>query len=105
MCRRSSDLESSKKEANYLKEKISKLDTLIGNKEYVAADHLTIADLSLYSMREQILRFAEAEKLDLNQFHNFKKWFDRITTEYPHLVEIASRMDVIDELLDGFKRI
>ena len=87
-----------------LKEKISQLNTLIGNNEYVATDHLTIADLSFYSMREQIFSFAEAEKLDLNQFHNYKKWFDRITTEHPHLVEIASRMDGIDELLDKLKK-
>ena len=76
-----------------LKDKISKLNTLIGNNEYVATDYLTIADLLFYSMIEQILGFVEAEKLDLNQFNNYKKWFGRITTEHPHLVEIASRMN------------
>lgn len=49
-------------------------------------------------MREQINSFA-AEKFHSNKFANLKKWFDRITTEYPQQVEIASRMDGLDELI------
>ena len=86
-----------------LKDKLSLLNTLIDDKKYVAADHLTIADLLFYSLKEHILDFVKTEKLDLNQFNNLKMWFDRIATEYPDFVEIASRMDGLDELVDKLK--
>ena len=82
-----------------LKEKLFSLNTLIGNKKYVAADHLTIADLSLYSMMGQLHGVAATEKWDLNQFPNLNKWFERIPAEHPHLVEIATNMNGIEELM------
>ena len=80
------------------KEKISLLNTLIGNKKYVAADHLTIADLSLYPIAANLQGFMASEGLDLNQFPNLKKWLETISAEHPQLFEIASKMDGLEEL-------
>ena len=84
---------------NQLKEKLSLLNTLIGNKKYVAANHLTIADMSLYSMMVEA-----TEKWDLNEFPNLNKWFERIPAEYPHLVEIATNMNGIEEFLAKIRK-
>ena len=80
------------------KEKISLLNTLIGNKKYIAADHLTIADLSLYSIAANLQGFMALEGLDLNEFPNLKKWLETMSAEHPQLFEIASKMDGLEEL-------
>ena len=80
------------------KEKISLLNTLIGNKKYVAADHLTIGDLLLYSVAANLQGFMASEGLDLNQFPNLKKWLQTISAEHPQLSEIASKIEGLEEL-------
>ena len=92
-------VEPQKEVVDQLKEKLSLLNTLIGNKKYVAADHLTIADLSLYSMMGQVHGIAATEKWDFNEFPNLNKWLERIPAEHPHLVEIATNMDQMEELI------
>ena len=94
-------VEPSKEVIDQWKEKISLLNTLIGNKKYVAADHLTIADLSLYSITSlaaNLQSFMVLEAVDLNQFPNLKKWLQTIQAEYPHLFKIASTTDGLEEL-------
>ena len=86
-------VEPLKEVKDQVKDKISLLNTLIGNKKYAAADHLTIADLSLYSMMGQVYGIAEEEKWNLNQFPNLNKWNERVQAEHSHLVEIASKTD------------
>ena len=77
---------------------------MIGNKKYVAADHLTIADLSLYSMIGQVYGIAEEEKWNLNEFPNLNKWLERIPAEHPHLVEIATNMNGVEELMAKLRK-
>ena len=91
-------VEPQKEAVDQLKEKLFSLNTLIGNKKYVAADHLTIADLSLYSIAANLQGFMASEGLDLNQFPNLKKWLETISAEHPQLFEIASKMDGLEEL-------
>ena len=97
-------VEPPKEALDQVKEKINLLNTLIGNKKYVAADHLTIADLYLYLMMGQIHNIAAEAKWDLNQFANLKKWHQTFSTEHPQLVEIGSRMDGIEELVPKLKK-
>ena len=97
-------VEPQKEAVDQLKEKISSLNTLIGNKKYVAADHLTIADLSLYSMIGQVYGIAEEEKWNLNEFPNLNKWLERIPAEHPHLVEIATNINGIEELMAKLRK-
>ena len=97
-------VEPQKEVVDQLKEKLSLLNTLIGNKKYVAADHLTIADLYLYSMMGIVHDAAATGKWDLNQFPNLNKWLERIPAEHPHLVEIATNMNGIEELMAKLRK-
>ena len=93
------DVDPPKEAIEQWKEKISLLNTLIGNKKYVAADHLTIADLPLLSsVAANLQSFMVLEDVDLNQFPNLKKWLQTISAEHPQLSEIASKMDGLEEL-------
>ena len=98
------NVEPPKESLDQLKEKISSLNTLIGNKKYVAADHLTIADLSLFSTMGQIKGISAAEKWDLNEFPNLKRWLETLQDQHSELAEIASRMDGLEEWITKLKK-
>jgi glutathione S-transferase len=70
-----------------LKNNLKLLDTLIGSNRYVAATHLTIADLSILSSTTGL----SVTDYDLSDYPNVKEWFERLQTELPYFDEINGK--------------
>ena len=77
-----------------MQEKLKLLDTLIGDKKYVAGDYLTIADLSLFSSTT----YFDWVQMDLNETPNVSNWIKRIKDEHSYVNEVSTQFDGMDEL-------
>ena len=77
-----------------MQEKLKLLNTFIGDKKYVAGDHLTIADFSLFSSAS----YFDWVQMDLNEAPNVSNWIKRIKDEHSYANEVSTQFDGMDEL-------
>ena len=54
--------------------KFAYVDQKLAKTQYLMGDHFTVADAYLYVM----LRWAQAQKLDMSKFANLKSYFERV---------------------------
>lgn len=62
------------------------LDTFLQGKEYVAGDHLTVADLVIVT---SAVCFTAITDFDMSKYKNVEKWLKKITAEAPKYNEIV----------------
>ncbi|CAG2104324.1 unnamed protein product [Medioppia subpectinata] len=60
------------------------LDQLIGDKQYLTGEHLTIADLSLLA----VTTYTEWSQFDLSDYPNYKRWYNTLKNELPYFQDI-----------------
>ena len=96
------DKEPTKEAIDELKGKIALLNTLIGDKKYLTGDHVTLADYSIFIFGLYLEKHCST--FDMNEFPNVKKWIETLSNEHPHVVEIVSNFDGIEELKAAIKQ-
>ena len=74
----------SKKVVEMFVDKISILNEFIANRNYVVGNHLTLADLSIYSIEHYI----EMMKFPLHKYPNVIRWINQIRYDCSYLNEI-----------------
>jgi len=79
--------EPTEEQLTSLKNTLKLLDTLIGSNGYVAAKHLTIADLSLLSGSA----IFSAVNYDLSDYPNVKQWYEKLQNELPYVKPMYER--------------
>lgn len=70
-----------------LKEASAVLNEILAKSAYVAADHVTLADLSIVAG----LGFAEAVNVDFSQFAYVKEWKEKLEKELPYYKEVNEK--------------
>ena len=93
-------VEPPKEVVNQLKEKIILLNTLIGDKKYVAGDHLTIADFSLFASAS----YFDWLQMDLSETPNVSNWIKRIRNEHRYVNDVVAQFNDIEELKASLKQ-
>lgn len=68
-----------------VKERLEILNTILGQRRFVAGDHLTIADFSIISS----LTTPKAAGYSFDCYTNIKKWIEHMKEEAPYLVEVT----------------
>ena len=88
----------SKKVIELFNDKISILNQFIGNRNYVVGNHLTLADLSIYSIEPYI----EIMGFPLHQYPNVIRWINQIRYDCSYLNKISSS-DEIEDFINSIK--
>ncbi len=79
--------EPTEEQLTKLKNNLKLLDTMIGSNGFVAANHLTIADLSLLSS-STIFSYVN---YDLSDYPNVKQWYEKLQNDLPYFKEVNER--------------
>ena len=88
----------SKKVIELFDDKISILNQFIGNRNYIVGNHLTLADLSVYSIEPYI----EMMGFPLDKYPNVSRWVNQIRGECPYINEISSS-DGVEDFIKSIK--
>lgn len=84
------------KKANEL---LELLDTLLERSEFVAGDHLTLADLSLVSLISNL----EVLKHDISPYKYINRWYDRVKVTAPGYKEAnEDHLVIVKEMIEKF---
>ena len=78
------DVKPSKKVVEVFVDKISILNGFIANRNYVVGNHLTLADLSIYSIEHYI----KMMEFPLHKYPNVIRWINQIRYDCSYLNEI-----------------
>ncbi len=79
--------ELTEEQSTSLKNNLKLVDTMIGSNGFVAANHMTIADLSLLS-GSTIFSYVN---YDLSDYPNVKQWYEKLQNDLPYFKEVNER--------------
>jgi glutathione S-transferase len=79
--------EPTEEQLTSFKNSLKLLDTMIGSNGFVAANHMTIADLSLLSS-STIFSYVN---YDLSDYPNVKQWYEKLQNDLPYFKEVNER--------------
>ncbi len=79
--------EMTEEQSTSLKNNLKLVDTMIGSNGFVAANHMTIADLSLLS-GSTIFSYVN---YDLSDYPNVKQWYEKLQNDLPYFKEVNER--------------
>nr|QYA72012.1 glutathione S-transferase [Anoplophora glabripennis] len=82
-------------------ESLEFLDTFLNDSEFVAGDHLTLADLSLVVQISNL----EVLKHDLSPYKNIRRWYDKVKVTAPGYKEAnEDHLEVVREMIEKFSK-
>ncbi|XP_067136272.1 glutathione S-transferase 1-like [Centruroides vittatus] len=70
-----------------LKDSTAILDEILSKSQYTAADHVTLADLSILAG----IGFAEVMDIDFSEFKHIKNWKEKLEKELPYYKEVNEK--------------
>nr|WCC58218.1 glutathione S-transferase [Pharsalia antennata] len=77
------------------------LNTFLTESEFVAGDHLTLADLSILTQ----ITTLDVMNHDLSSYSNVRRWYDKVKVTVPGYTEIREELiAVIKGIVEAFKR-